>query len=283
MMVTEFMSGGTLCVFIRILMFGCILTHVFISSSHVICKNNFVLLERLRARIIVDVVRGMLYLHSRSPPVLHRDLNTKNLLLDDHWMTKLSDFGLSRVKDELDKMTGNVGFLANIAPEVFKGEKYSEKADVFSFGMILYELFTGREPQEGMDILKYANEVAHSGFRPPFPGESRAAQVAVAKNSGASDSSNRPPFNTLVIHPEWKQLIQDCWDQNPEKRPSFAQILTRINTMMQNKVPSTTKPPTAAGAASTAAISAASSTAAGTTPAAAKAPAPQLNSSGYIT
>jgi serine/threonine protein kinase len=81
--------------------------------------------------------------------VLHRDLNSKNLLLDDHYMTKLSDFGLSRHKDDLKKMTSNVGFLANIAPEVFKGEKYSEKADVFSFSIVLYELFTGKEPHEG--------------------------------------------------------------------------------------------------------------------------------------
>jgi len=118
MMVTELMNGGTLFALI---------------------KHNFSMVDRLRNRIITDIVRGMTYLHSRNPPVLHRDLNrcavpgstlscpltqfSKNLLLDDHYGCKLSDFGLSRVKDELQKMTPNVGFLANTAPEVFRGER----------------------------------------------------------------------------------------------------------------------------------------------------------------
>lgn len=205
--------------------------------------------------MVQDIIRGMVYLHSRTPPVLHRDLNTKNLLVDDHWATKLGDFGLSRVKDDVNKMTSNVGFLANIAPEVFKGEKYSEKADVFSFGMILYELFTGREPHEGVDILKYANQVSHENYRPPFPGDSSAAQPtsaqpqssstpAGAPGFGFAEGNGRPIFSSLVIHADWKQLIEDCWAHSPEKRPSFSEISSRVNGMVQRKVPSTTKAPT---------------------------------------
>eukprot|EP01122_Echinamoeba_exundans_P015392 TRINITY_DN728_c0_g1_i1.p1 TRINITY_DN728_c0_g1~~TRINITY_DN728_c0_g1_i1.p1 ORF type:complete len:721 (-),score=143.90 TRINITY_DN728_c0_g1_i1:2567-4729(-) len=267
MMVTELMTGGTL---------------------HYLRSNNFTVLDRLRGRVIQDLIRGMVYLHSRTPPVLHRDLNTKNLLLDDHWTTKLGDFGLSRVKDDVNKMTSNVGFLANIAPEVFKGEKYSEKADVFSFAMILYELFTGREPHEGVDILKYANLVSHEDYRPPFPGDptlqAQAQEQAFAQGNqpfSFVDSAGKPNFHSLVIHPDWKQLIEDCWAQNPEKRPSFSEISSRVNGMVQRKVPSTTKPPTPAAAV--APVNQSTSTNP-TPPKTDKPPSPaQLHTSGYIT
>jgi serine/threonine protein kinase len=240
--------------------------------------------------VIQDLIRGMVYLHPRTPPVLHRDLNTKNLLLDDHWTTKLGDFGLSRVKDDVNKMTSNVGFLANIAPEVFKGEKYSEKADVFSFGMILYELFTGREPHEGVDILKYANLVSHEDFRPPFPGDptlqAQAQEKAFIQGTqpfSFVDSAGKTNFHSLVIHPDWKQLIEDCWAQNPEKRPSFSEISSRVNGMVQRKVPSTTKPP-APAPAPTALVNQGATSTTSAPPVNADKPAPaQLHTSGYIT
>jgi ankyrin repeat protein len=117
-MVLEYMSGGTLY-------------HVVRHSFATLANNS-----ALQWRILLDIVKGMTYLHSRG--ILHRDLNTKNLLLTEHWTCKISDFGLSRFwrpEDAHTAMTTHVGFLVTMAPEVFTGESYTQKVPfVFSCG-----------------------------------------------------------------------------------------------------------------------------------------------------
>ncbi|XP_049850484.1 stress-activated protein kinase alpha-like [Schistocerca gregaria] len=185
MMVTELMPNGSL---------------------HKLIRYDFGTVRRLRYRIVLDIARGMAYLHSRR--LVHRDLNTKNLLLDANYATKISDFGLSRIRDEMNNMSVLVGFLGVMAPEVFKGEKYSEKADVFSFAMVLYEILTGREAcqLEGASLPAYANSVANQGYRPPW------TDRVLQDESLAS----------------WRRLTEECWAQDPENRLSFYQILERI-------------------------------------------------------
>ncbi len=82
-------------------------------------------------------------MHSRKPPILHRDLSSKNVLLQaGSHLAKVADFGLARAKS--DMMSNTTGALLWMAPEVYKGEKYTEAADVFSYGIIVWELFTGK-------------------------------------------------------------------------------------------------------------------------------------------
>jgi serine/threonine protein kinase len=83
---------------------------------------------------------------------------------------------------------------------VFKGEKYSEYADVFSFGMVLYELVSGFEPHKGILPLKFAGLMAYEDYRP-----------------------NLPP-----ITEKWENLITTCWQKDPCKRSSFKVLLTEI-------------------------------------------------------
>ncbi|ELR23232.1 Dual specificity protein kinase [Acanthamoeba castellanii str. Neff] len=95
------------------------------------------------------------------------------LRLDKHLGAKVADFGLSRLKGE-NRMTEGVGFLPFQAPEVFKGEEYSEQADVYSFGMVVWFLFAGKQPDEGFaSALRMANMVAHKDYRPALPDGSR--------------------------------------------------------------------------------------------------------------
>ena len=86
----------------------------------------------------------MNYLHCFPIPVVHRDLKSLNVLIDAYHNPKITDFGWSRFVAE--KMTGKVGTYQWMAPEVIKTKKYTEKADVFSFGNILWELASEEPP-----------------------------------------------------------------------------------------------------------------------------------------
>ncbi|GMF29360.1 unnamed protein product [Phytophthora lilii] len=95
--------------------------------------------DREKATIALQVCHALTYLHSLMPPVIHRDLKSRNILLDSNMEAKLSDFGISR--ERLDRtMTAGVGTSLWMAPEVMLGERYDDKADMFSFGVVLSEL-----------------------------------------------------------------------------------------------------------------------------------------------
>jgi ankyrin repeat protein len=184
MMITDLMTGGSL--------------HTFIKSS-------YETVSRLRFKIVAGVVRGMVYLHHRK--LVHRDLNTKNLLLDDHYGIKISDFGLSRPKHD-HKMTMSVGFLGGMAPEVYRGNDYTEKADVFSFAMVVYEIVTGKESHHAQsNVMMYAHNMSSNGYRPPL-------------------DDNETPL-------DWNNLIRRCWATDPQERPSFSQLLDELHVMEQ--------------------------------------------------
>uniref|UniRef100_H3G576 Protein kinase domain-containing protein n=1 Tax=Phytophthora ramorum TaxID=164328 RepID=H3G576_PHYRM len=85
------------------------------------------------------------YLHACTPPVIHRDLKSNNVLLTDKLEPKVIDFGVSRGLVDLT-MTAGVGTPYWTAPEILEGKRYTEKADIYSFGVVLSELDTGKIP-----------------------------------------------------------------------------------------------------------------------------------------
>ncbi|KAL3676041.1 hypothetical protein R1sor_025989 [Riccia sorocarpa] len=95
-----------------------------------------------------EAARGMNYLHTRNPPIVHRDLKSVNLLVDGDWHIKVSDFGLAMTKQSSYAYT-QVGTWGWMAPEVLESAPYDEKADVYSFGVVLWELITREEPFRG--------------------------------------------------------------------------------------------------------------------------------------
>jgi LIM domain kinase 1 len=155
----------------------------------------------LRSRIATDVAYAMTFLHSKG--LIHRDLKSNNLLVGDNWKVKVCDFGFSRRvnKGELMTLCGTDEWMA---PEVMCGDKYDEKADVFSYGQVLTELITRKKPP----LRKPA-----TGFR--FEVEPFKQQV----------SPDCPP--QLVA------LAIQCSEQTPEQRPHFRDVLPQLKALVK--------------------------------------------------
>ena len=161
--------------------------------------------------IAIGIAHGMMELHKHS--VIHRDLKSLNILLDDRLLPKICDFGISRFVGENEQMTKEIGTPHWMAPEIFETEHYTEKVDVYAYGMMLWELVTEQVPFKGRTSVQVATAVCMNNERPIIP-------------------SSCP--TTM------KNLIQMCWQRDPEKRPSFKQIfhaLSEKKTMFRETDP----------------------------------------------
>ncbi|PSC75761.1 Tyrosine-kinase isoform SRK1 [Micractinium conductrix] len=155
-------------------------------------------------KVAVEVCRGMDYLHKRK--IVHRDLKAANLLLDETGTVKIADFGVARVMDHTGIMTAETGTYRWMAPEVIEHNPYKEKADVFSFGIVLWELLTGRIPYSDMTPLQAAVGVVQKGLRPPIP-------------------PNCPP--------PLSDIMRLCWQRDPNVRPSFEQLKVKMQELLE--------------------------------------------------
>ncbi len=160
---------------------------------------------KLRKQIALDISRSVNYLHSFPTPLLHRDLKSLNVLLDNNLTAKLADFGWARMKETV--MTGKIGTYQWMAPEVIASSHYTEKADVYSFGIILWEIACRKPPYYGVDVGEVAHRVVHQNYRPPI------------KDGDA-------PYS-------WIALMKRCWQKDPSKRPSFSQIIHELGAIKE--------------------------------------------------
>ncbi|XP_076129151.1 mitogen-activated protein kinase kinase kinase 7 isoform X1 [Alosa pseudoharengus] len=151
--------------------------------------------------------QGVSYLHGMKPKALiHRDLKPPNLLLVAHGtVLKICDFGTAC--DIQTHMTNNKGSAAWMAPEVFEGNNYSEKCDVFSWGIILWEVITRRKPFD---------EIGGPAFR-----------IMWAVHNGT-----RPPLIKNLPKPI-ESLMTRCWSKDPSQRPSMEEIVKIMVHLMK--------------------------------------------------
>ncbi|EPS58360.1 hypothetical protein M569_16453, partial [Genlisea aurea] len=150
----------------------CIVTEFLPRGSlfRLLQRNTSRLDWRRQTQMALDVARGMNYLHHCNPPIVHRDLKSSNLLVDKNWTVKVSDFGLSRLKDEtyVTTKTGR-GTPQWMAPEVLRNEAGDEKADVYSYGVILWEIATHKIPWENLNTVQLIGAVGFMNQRLEIP------------------------------------------------------------------------------------------------------------------
>lgn len=196
--VTEYMAGGSL--------------------RRLLDMSRNTITEAKRRKIAKDVAMGVNYLHHHKPKIIHRDLSSSNILLDaDCTVAKVGDFGLSRFMDETgSKMTCAVGALAWMAPEVYIGQTYTEKADVYSYAICLAELMTGEDPYQGMEPHIYASYAITNSLRPQLP---------------------------ETLDEKWKELMMACWHEDPELRPDFAEVVAYLDCYLPATSPPAPAPP----------------------------------------
>lgn len=146
-------------------------------------------------RVAVEICRGMDYLHKRN--IVHRDLKAANLLMDETGVVKIADFGVARVMDGAGIMTAETGTYRWMAPEVIEHKPYGRAADVFSFGILLWELLTGMVPYQDLTPLQAAVGVVQKGLRPIIPPNTPGSLAAIMTTCWARDPSQRPSFEEL--------------------------------------------------------------------------------------
>ncbi|RWS04910.1 Mitogen-activated protein kinase kinase kinase 9-like protein [Dinothrombium tinctorium] len=176
--------------------------------------------RRIPPDVLVDwaiqIAQGMDYLHTgTSITLIHRDLKSSNVLLNrpiinEDWygkVLKITDFGLAREVYKTTRMS-QAGTYAWMAPEVIKSSLFSKASDVWSYGVVLWELLTGESPYKGIDAL--------------------AVAYGVAVNKLTLHIPSTCPF-------QFSSIMKACWDPDPHDRPSFAQIVFNLKTLSQSR------------------------------------------------
>ncbi|KAM3871491.1 mitogen-activated protein kinase kinase kinase 9 [Diretmus argenteus] len=163
----------------------------------------------------VQIARAMLYLHSQAiVPIIHRDLKSSNILILErvemedlsNKTLKITDFGLAREWHRTTKMSA-AGTYAWMAPEVIRSSTFSKGSDIWSYGVLLWELLTGEVPFRGIDGLAVAYGVAMNKLALPIP------------------STCPEPF---------ARLMEDCWSPDPHFRPQFTSILDQLTAIEES-------------------------------------------------
>lgn len=157
-----------------------------------------------KKRLIKDIAQGLHHLHQNN--IVHGDLASRNILLGVGGEAKISDFGMSRVfgseKQEIASI--DVGPIKWMAPETLETRAFSKMSDVWSFGIVVYEIIARKLPHEGVDSSVIGKRIRDEGLTPEIPDD---------------------------CEPIFKDLMEACWQFEPEKRPTIRKILEILSAL----------------------------------------------------
>ncbi len=231
-------------------------SHCYLVQELAEGENIFDILHKRRRRLSLaqsvyigqQICDAMVYLHGQK--LVHRDLKPQNVLLDAKDNVKICDFGLARIKNSNQKcvqqtpliqqsfshysfryvatVTNTAGTPAYQAPEMLRDEPITEKVDVYSFGVLMWEIYTGKLPWSDKSCAQMVHTVAITHCRPPIPAECpKVPSLSLFLNTFC-----RLPHSTLPLQ-RLADLITKCWAPLPEARPSFQEVLVMIKDIQE--------------------------------------------------
>ncbi|XP_042013454.1 leucine-rich repeat receptor protein kinase HPCA1-like [Salvia splendens] len=208
MLVYEFMSKGTL-------------------RESLSGRSGVYLDWKRRVRVALGSARGLAYLHDlANPPIIHRDVKSTNILLDDNLTAKVADFGLSKLVSDSSKghvSTQVKGTLGYLDPEYYMTQQLTEKSDVYSFGVVMLELITARQPiEKGKYIVREVrvaidkSDEAHYGLRDMM------------------DPALRNTIPPLLGFPRFVELAVQCVEESASDRPAMTEVVKALELILQS-------------------------------------------------
>lgn len=184
------------------------------SLKHVLVDKKIELTINDKLQFCYDISLALYYLHSRQPQVLHRDLKSSNCLVDKHNRVKLCDFGISKYIVDRDNSyeaykTDSIGTSFWMAPEFIKDQIFTEKADIYAFGILMWEIMM-RDPVPYKDI----SEIAYV-----FGGDEELLK--------------KRPHIPKEFDSDIKALIENCWEYDSKNRPNIKTVIDKLHSLLQ--------------------------------------------------
>lgn len=183
---------------------------------------------------MLDIARGLEYLHLRKPSVIHRDCKSSNILITSKGTAKITDFGLAKVKQSTRSMVRSlVGTVNWQAPELWHPHpKYNHKVDVFSCAMVFWEILQWHNPNkkfpwEGM------NE--HAIYEAVGTKRQRFVSVSALLRADPDFFPPRPSIAGLKKQwcPEIVELMEHMWEQDPADRPTMSEVVQELEHIIR--------------------------------------------------